>query len=443
MTAPTLQRRLGLWACWSIVTGSIIGSGIFRTPAAIATDVHSVGGIALLWIIGAVVTLCLGLCFAELATMFPQAGGVYVYLREAFGPGVAFVYDWTFLIVNPASWAAIAVVFGEYFTRLVPLGPDGPKLAASALVLFVTVANYVSLRFASAVQGAATAAKLLGLAALIIALFAWGDGAHGALAAPLQFSLPAPGATFTALLAVFFTYDGVANAAAAFGEARNPSRTVPLALLLGLLAVGSLYVATNAAYLYVLPLDVMARSPLVAADAVQRIAGPTGVALIAACVAISAFGAVASTAIADSRVFFAAAADRLFFARVGAIHPRYGTPHVAVSLSGALALAYLWIGSFEELAAQFILGLWPFQLLCVVGLIRLRRRRPDLPRPFRTPGFPLVPLVFIAAAALLLGVSFAELPRISLLNLAISLLGIPVYFLWRRWTPAPPRPTGE
>jgi amino acid transporter len=432
VAASGLQRRIGFWSCTAIIIGTIIGSGIFRTPASIASEVHSVGGIALLWVAGGLVTLCLGLCLAELATMYPRAGGLYVYLREAFGPGTAFVYGWTFLIVNPAVWAAIALVFGEYVARFVPLGAYGPRVAATALVLFVSVSNYVSLRIAAGVQGVATTAKLLALAMIAILLFAWGDGSRGALAQPFELSLPAPGAAVTALIGVLFSYEGVAGACAAFGEVRDPSRTLPRALIGSVLAVVALYLAVNLAFLYVLPVQSVAASALVAADALQAVSGTTGAQAIAVCVAVSTFGAVAATAIADPRVFYAMAVDRLFFARVGAVHPRFGTPHVAIVISGVLAVAYLWVSTFEKLAAQFILGLWPFFALAVVGQMRLRRTQPGLQRPFRTPGYPVIPLVFIVAAGTLLAASMLELPLISAVNVGISLLGIPVYLLWRR-----------
>lgn len=427
-----LPRRLGFWSATAIVIGIIIGSGIFRTPASIAQAVDSVWVIGALWVAGGLITLCLGLCVAELGTLFPNAGGMYVYLREAFGPGVAFVFGWTFLIINPSVWAAIALIFGQYLGQFIPLGPHGQRIAAIALVLFVTLTNYFSVQLAASIQNAATSAKAFALVAIAVAVFTLGDGSAGALAQPATAHWPTTGALLGAFLAVLFSYEGVAGSSSVFGEVRDPARTIPPALIVSVLTVMLLYLLVNAAYLYVLPLDTVANSDLVAAQAMETVTGPSAAKIIAACVMLSTFGAVCATAIADPRVFYAMARDGLFFRSIGTVHPRFQTPHIAIVISGALACVYIWMRSFEELAAQFVLGFWPFYALIVLGQMLLRKRRPDAPRPFRTPLYPLVPLVFLGAAILLLVVSVFELPMTSLLNVSIVVMGVPVYLLWRR-----------
>lgn len=425
-----LPRRLGFWSATAIIIGIVIGSGIFRTPASIAQSVDSVWLIGALWVAGGVATLCLGLCLAELATMFPRAGGMYVYLREAFGPAVAFVYGWTFLIVNPSVWAALALIFGEYLGRFLELDATGRRLAATLLIAFVATTNYFSTRLAVGIQNIATSAKAFALAAIAGAVFLFGDGAAGALTQASVTDWPAPAALLAAFLAVLFSYEGIAAGCAAFGEVRDPAKTLPRALLTSVVTVTLLYVLVNAAYFYVLPLATIASSELVAAEAIQHVIGDSAGGVIAACVMLSTFGAISATAVVDPRVFYAMAKDGMFFERIGTAHPRYQTPHVSIVISGVLAAVYVWLRTFEELAAHFVLGFWPFYALIAAGVIRLRMRAPALCRPFRVPLYPLPPLVFLGAAGTLLVVSLVELPRTSAINLAITLAGVPVYWLW-------------
>lgn len=433
--APSeLPRRLTLWSTVAVTMGILIGSGIFRAPATVADAVGSVAGVAVVWLVGGLATLCLALCVAELGTMFPRAGGAYVYLREAFGPGAAFAYGWTYLIVTPAGWAAITIVFAEYAGEFVPLGPTGTRVVATAAIAFVTVVNMFSMRFATAIQNIATSAKAFALASIAAVLFGFGDGASGALAQSAAPPVaPTLGLFIVGLVAALWPYDGIVAAASVFGEVRDPARTLPRALIAGVLGVTTLYLIVNAAYLYVLPFDAVAASAQVASDAMRTVAGPVGSSIIAACVMVSAFGCIAALAMTDPRVFFAMARDGLFFRRVGLIHPRHRTPHVAVALCGALTVLYMWVRTLEELAAQFVLGLWPLYTLIVLGMIRLRARRPLAARPYRTPAYPFVPAVFLCAAATLLIGSFIELPGVSLVNVAIILAAVPVYWLWRGW----------
>jgi APA family basic amino acid/polyamine antiporter len=431
-TAGQLPRLIGAGTMAAVVIGTIIGSGIFRTPAAIAAEMGSIGGIALVWIAGGIVTLCLALSLAELATMYPRSGGLYVFLREAFGPGVAFVYLWTFLLVNPSNWAAISLIFAESLGRFVELTEAGKRLAAAALVVSVCAANYLSVRFAGRIQNVATTAKAVAVAAIALVIFALADGAGGALAAPASFAVPGFGAFGVALVAVLWPYEGVAGSCALAGEVRDPRRSLPRALVLSVLLVMVLYLAINAAYVYALPIEAVARSELVATDAMRAAVGPGAELAIAACIALSTFGAVAATSISDPRVFYASAREGLFFRATGAVHPRFLTPHVAIVFSGALAILYLSVRTFEELAAQFVLGMWLFYFLAVVGLVVLRIRRPAAERPYRVPLYPLVPAIVILGAGWLLLNSLIELPAISTINLALSAAGIPVYWLWTR-----------
>jgi amino acid transporter len=362
--------------------------------------------------------------------MFPRAGGVYVYLHEVYGPLVAFLQGWVQLVINPTSWAAIALIFASYVGRFVPLTPVGTRVVAAALVALVCAASYRSIRLAAVIQNASTLAKVGALIAVTLVVLALGEHEAGALAAP-ALGVRSWSGFGLALVAALFAYDGWASFTAIAGEVREPGRTIPRALFGGLSILILVYLAVNVAYLFVLPLPVMAASPLVATDAMVRVLGTAGGSVVAALVIVSTFGALIAAAMADPRVFYAMAADRLFPRAIAAVHPRYRTPHAAIAFTGALAILYISIRTFEQLAEAYIIGIWPFLALAIVGVFILRRRRPDLNRPYRTFGYPLVPLVFLVASVGLIGNALVRHPGSTLFSFAITLLGLPVYFLWK------------
>ncbi len=415
-----------------MIVGVTVGSGIFRAPSSVAQAAGSAHAVLLLWTAGGVVTLCLALCVAELGTMFPRAGGAFVYLRESFGPVSSFAYGWTYLfLVTPSAWATIALVFAEYSGAFVPLDATRTRIVATIAIALVTFANVISVRLAAAIQNVATSAKMLALAAIIVVLFLFGEGAHGAFAGTGSTPPLTLNGVVVGLVTSLWAYDGVVPASSVFGEVRDPARVLPRALLAGVLAVTALYLAMNAALLYVLPVSVIGASRVVAADAMRAIAGPGGASIVAAAVMVTTFGGLAATVLCDPRVIFAMACDGQFFRAVARIHPRFETPHVAVLLCGVLAVIWVWVRNLEQLAAQFVLGLWPFYALMVVGLLRLRRTRGEADRPYRVPLYPLVPLACVAGSLVLLVGSFIELPNVSLVNLAIIALSLPVYLAWR------------
>lgn len=427
-----LHRRLGFWSATALVIGIIIGSGIFRMPSSIAAQAGSVEAIALLWLLGGVITLCLALSLAELAALFPRAGGIYVYIREVYGPFAAFLYGWTFMLVNPAMWAGVSLIFAEYLGQLITLDDYARRGVAAALICGATLANYRSVWLAVSIQNLATVAKALALLGVGVVIFWFGSGLNGAFSTAATQAMPTASSLGLALVGVLYAYDGVANFCALSGEVRDPGRTLPRALTVGVLAVMALYLLMNAAYLYALPIDIIATSNLVAADAMMQVAGPIAAGVVAALIMMMTGGTVTAVALSDPRVFYAMANDGLFFRKIGAVHTRFDTPHVAVLISGAIAVLYVSLHKFEELAAIFVLGLWPFYALCVLGVILLRFKRPDLPRPYRIPGYPWVPLIFIASSLLVLVNSLIAQPRITLIDVAITCSGIPVYLVWRR-----------
>jgi basic amino acid/polyamine antiporter, APA family len=427
-----LPRRLGFWATTAIVVGTIIGSGIFRVPATVASEVGSPSAIMLVWVLGGVISLCGALALAELAAAYPASGGVFVYLREAYGPLVAFLFGWTYLVLAPASVGAIALVFAEYLGTLIPLSPLGVRLVAATVLALVGVAGYRSVRGLGSVVTVASGAKIAAIVILVIVAFLLGDGEVGALGRGAPVSEARWGGVGLALVAALWAYNGFHDMVCVAGEVREPGRLLPRALLSGTLAVIAVYLAANAAYLYVMPFDALQRSPLVASDTMVRVVGNGGAALVAAMVMISTFGAVAALGLANPRVFYAMAGAGLLFAPLARVHPRFRTPHVAVVGHTALALAFVWSHTFEQLTEAFILGVWPFLALAVAGVIVLRQTQPGLARPYLTPGYPVVPLVFVAATVWVVGSALVARPLTTLAGIGFTLLGVPVYLLWKR-----------
>jgi basic amino acid/polyamine antiporter, APA family len=415
----------------ALTVGLIIGVGIFRVPGAVAVEAGSVGRIILVWIAGGVIALCGALSIAELGAMFPRAGGVYVFLREAYGPLVAFLSGWTALVVLPSSAGATALVFAEYLGTFVPLTVRGTQVAAAAMILVVAAAAYRSTRGASVLQGIAALAKVLALGGVVALAFALGGERPPTEAVAAAAGAPAWSRLGVALIAVLYAYSGWQTVALMVGEVRDPGRTFPRALLTGVAIVLFVYLAVNAAYLHVLPLDALARSPLVAADVLQRTIGPAGITAVAALVLVSAFGSLTASLLAFPRVFYAMAEDGLFFPRLASVHPRHRTPHGAVAFLAAAAVTFVNVRSFEQLAEAMVVGGWPFLTLAVLAVPVLRRRRPELPRPYRTLGYPLVPLVFLTASVMLVASLMVEHPRSTLVSFGFTLLGIPVYLGWR------------
>lgn len=426
-----LPRRLGVWSAAAAAVGLTIGSGIFRVPATVAAESGGVGAIALVWVLGGVITLCGALTVAELAAAFPRAGGIYVYLREAYGPLAAFLFGWSWFFIRSAASAGTTLVFVAYLGTFVPLDALGQRIVAVALIVLVGAANYRSVRLGAAIQDASTVAKVLALLATAAVLFALGQASGGALAGPVTFGTGGIGGMGVALVAALFAYDGWIAATLIAGEVRDPQRALPRALAWGAAIIVVTYLAINAAYLYALPLADLAASKAVAVDAVTRVAGAGGAAVIAALVMLSTFGGLNAGLMTGPRVYYAMAEDGLFFRRVAAVHPRFGTPHVAVVLLVVLTALNASVRTFEQLAEAFVLLLYPFLALTVAAVFVLRRRRPDLPRPYRTAGYPLVPAIFLVGTVAMMVNALVERPAATLLGAGIVAAGVPVYFGWR------------
>ena len=441
MTAPVdrwgerLPRRLGLWSAVAVLIGSTIGGGIFRTPAIIAARVPSPGPMLGVWVLGGALALCGALTYAELGAMFPRSGGVFVYIREGFGRLPAFLFGWTELVLIRASaLGAIATPFAEYLLRLLGYDVGAPGAArlvhyVAAVAIAATAAlNYVGIRWSAIVLNAATIAKYGALLLLVLLAFGMGRGdvAHFTTTAG---SL-SPGLFGLSLVSVLWAYDGWGDLSFVGGEVRDPERTLPRAMVLGTVAIVAIYLLVNAAYLYLIPIGTMAGSPLIAADAAQLLVGRIGVTIVALVVMVSTFSTLLGSLLTAPRIFFAMADDGLFFRRVARVHPRFQTPSTAIALTGCLGVAFVLAQSFEELADQFVVAIFPFYALAAAAVFVLRRRRPDAIRPVRTWGYPVVPLVFVLASFVILANALREHPGATGLAFGGILLGVPVYYIW-------------
>jgi basic amino acid/polyamine antiporter, APA family len=439
-SAPEFARRLTLFDLVLVATGGTIGSGIFRTPGQVAQAVPSLAGILGAWGLGGAVTLAGALTFAELGASMPRAGGLYVWLSEAYGDLVGFLYGWAyFLVVATGAIAALALVFAEYVGALVPMSPRAAIALAVGALLVLAVINIVGVRIAAAVGGALTLAKLLALAAIIALGLVAGTHAPGAgtsaLAGPAG---PAPGLA-AAMIGVLWSYGGWQHASFAAGEAKRPARDVPLGMVVGAAIVTLVYLLANVAYLRLLPLDAVASSPHVASDAVRAGVGSVGGSLVAAAVAVSALGSASVYTMTTPRLYWAMAERGLFFRRVAELHPRWKTPVRAIVLqtAWAIALVLAW-GTFEGLVSYVVFVDWIFFALAGAAVFVLRRRR-ELPQGYRVPGYPVVPLAFVGVSTWFVGSTLRGQPSQAFAGALLLGLGVPVYRAWKR--PSAPVPT--
>ena len=430
-----LPRRVGLLNAVAVLVGITIGSGIFRVPATVAGQLHDPGPVILCWILGGLVAMCGALTVAELAGALPRSGGIFAYLLESFGPVPAFMFGWTELaIVRAAALGATSTIFAEYLGYFVQLSPQQVRYVAAGAIILIGVINYLGVQRAAVVMTFATVAKYVAVMALGALAFsastgsashfvpAWGSGLHVSLLA-------------TALISVMWTYDGWADLAFMGGEVKDPQRTLPLALIIGTLCVMLVYLVVNIGFMYVLPLPQMAASKLVATTVAERIPlfGGFGAGIIAALVLVSTFSGLNGSMMTGPRIFFAMADRGLFFRGVARISPRFKSPSVAIWLATALGVIYVLQNDFAQLADKFILGIWPFYALAVAGVYVLRRKRPDLERPYRAVGYPVVPALFLIASVGMVVNALITDPVNTGVTFGIILAGAPIYYVWRRF----------
>jgi APA family basic amino acid/polyamine antiporter len=431
--APGLARTLKLRDLVMISVGTVIGSGIFIVPAETLRQSGGSPGLALcVWLVGGVLSLLGALTYAELGAMKPDAGGIYVYIRDAFGPLAAFLYGWVmFLAIGPATVAALSVAAVGYVEQLVPLGPFGGKAVALFLIAIVLVLNVRGTRATADVQNVGTLLKAGALLVLGVLLFAFGREGPGRPLWPETLTGPMLASAGAGMIGVLWAYEGWQWITFSAGEAEDPQRTFPRGIVLGTAALVVLYLLANLAYLQALGPVAAARSPRVAADAVAAVLGPAAAKLIAVIIVISMFSASLSSTLTCTRVFYAMAKDGLFFRKLAEVHPRFGTPAWSVGANCVLGAAFAATGTFQALITYVVFVAWLFYGWGGAAVYVLRRRQPDAPRPFRVPGYPVTPFLFVLAAAALVVNTIAVEPRHAAFGLAVTASGVPVYWFWK------------
>ena len=431
-----LKRQLGLLDSTMINVGTIIASAIFIVPSTIALQLHASAPTILVWVVGGAVSLLGALCVAELGAAMPRAGGLYVYLSEAYGPVWGYLYGWTSgVVINPASIAAIAVGFATYVGFFTPLGAAGIKAVAIASIVALTVLNCLGVKPGTVTQNALTLIKMGVLAALIVMGFVlpggsaanfrplWPEGSFGSLIAPFG----------VAMVAALWAYDGWIEITYVGGEVKDPERNLPRSIVLSTLIGIALYCLVTASFTYVLSPAKMAASSLVASDAAQVTLGRAGAGLVAVAIMVATLGANNGIVLTAARVPYAMARDGVLPRWLAGVHPRFLTPVPSLVVQAVIAIALTFTGTYNQLFTYAIFASFVSYAAGCGAVIRLRHGAPGLARPYRTWGYPVTPIVFIAFAAWLVGNTIAEQPRESAVGVALMLAGLPLYWWMRGW----------
>ena len=435
-TAPTdLKRELGLFDSVMINAGTMIASAIFIVPATVAAAVQGTGVMTLVWVVGGVVSLLGALSIAELAAAYPEAGGQYAYLREAYGTVWGFLYGWAnFAVINTASIAAIAVGFARYIGFFTPLTDTAVRFVAIASIVALTLLNCRGVRLGATTQNVLTTLKIGALVALIATSFVlpggaashfqplWPSGSLGQWIGPFG----------VAMVAVLWAYDGWIETTYIGSEIVNPGRNLPRSIILSTLIVIALYVLTSVAYAYVLSPAGMAGSALVASDAAKVTMGAFGATFVVVAILISTLGANNGIILTAARIPYAMARGGMFFRSQGLVHSRYGTPTVALLTQGVIASVLTYFGTYDQLFTYVVFAQFVFYALSASAVIRLRRTAPQVARPYRTWGYPVTPIVFIGFAVWLVYNTIRETPLDSAVGAGLILLGLPGYWYWKK-----------
>lgn len=440
MPAPTpgpgFSRTLSLFDATMIAISGIIGSGIFINPYVVARTVHTPVLILAVWIAGGVIALLGAFVFAELSTVMPRVGGQYAFFREAFHPLVAFLHGWSLLlIIQSGATAAVAVAFAQYVSRLAGLDEAAVTPLAVAILLGVAGFHALGIKPGAVLIDLITFAKTLALVLLIVGAFLLtrSSGIELTPALPPGLGgLPLLSAFFAGLVPAMFAYGGWQNLNYVSEEVRDPIRNLPRAILLAVFCVVAVYVSANVAYVHVLSAPGLAATQTPAADVAARVAGEGGARLVSLLIVVSTFGFLNLSLMSAPRVYYAMAADGLFFRSLARLSPRFRVPTAAILLQGAIAAVFALTSSYDRLLGYAVFADWVFFGLSGVALIVFRRKLPDAPRPFPAPAYPWVPLLFtLAAAGIVINTYFADLSN-ALIGTAIIALGVPVYFIWSR-----------
>ncbi|HEY0779760.1 MAG TPA: amino acid permease [Gemmatirosa sp.] len=436
MTEHALRRTLGLRDLVLLAVGTVIGSGIFIVPATVLRQTGGSVGVALaVWIAAGVLSLLGALTYGELGAARPEAGGLYAYVRDAFGPLPAFLYGWTaFFVIASGSVATLAVAFASYAQQFVPLGAVAAKVVAVSMIVAVMLVNVRGARQGADVQNVSTVVKAGAIVLVSIVLLALGRGGHGP-GTPAVASARLDGSLLSgvglAMIGVLWAYEGWQYVTFSAGETVDPQRVFPRGIIAGTALVIGIYVLANVAYVAALGAPAAAHSDRVAADAVGAVLGPAAAKVIAAVILVSMFSAANGITLTAPRMYYAMGRDRVFFARLGDVHPRFGTPAFAIVASSAWAVALAVTGTFEQLLTYVVFVGWIFYALGALAIFAYRKREPDRPRPFRTPGYPVTPLLFVLSAAAIVVNTIVTQPARAAVGLGMALVGVPVFFVWR------------
>jgi len=453
MSAPNteyaLKRDLGLWSAVAIVVGTVIGSGIFIVPNTMIRNMGTPEMVFVVWVVGGLMSLSGALSYAELSAAMPGAGGEYVYLREAYGPLWSFLYGWTQMwVAKSGSIATLATAFFLYLSNFhpelketagrIPVPLISPieisfgQILAMTLILMLGGLNYFGVKIGGGVQVLVTVCKV----GLIFAVIVIGLGSGHGEVTNFQTSTPVSSAGvaafFAALVAALWAYDGWNNVSMVASEIHNPQRNLPLALIGGTVAVMAIYLLANVAYFYVLPAGEVAKSDLVAADMMRKIMGQAGANGVALAAMISIFAALNGSILTGSRVPYAMAADGLFFKAVAKVHPQFRTPGISILALSAWSAILVLSGGYEQLFTYVIFASWILYGMTTAAVIVLRRKKPDMPRPYHTFGYPVVPIVFVMSALGLVISTLFKSPTESIRGLLIVLAGLPCYYYWAK-----------
>lgn len=446
-----LVRGLGLWSAAAIVIGDTIGTGIFLVTSDMARAVGSATMVFAAWIIGGLIVLCGAFCYAELGAAFPQAGGPYVYLNRGLGPLWGFLFGWmSSFLERPVAMATLAAGFLRFLGFLFPVvaAPlfichfgrydftfTAAQPLAALVVVAVTAINYLSVSMGGAIQVVLTSLKMGTIAVIVILGVLYGK--HTAIDAAPQVThlgLGTISGFLTALVPAMWAYNGFNDLGDVGEEIAHPQKNIPRAIILGLLTVGGLYLLANVVYFRTLPFANLMQSQHVASDVVQSFAGSRGATWLTVAMAISALGALHVVVLTGARIPFAMARDGVFFPFAKRIHPSFRTPSGALKFLGFLAALLALSGTYEELYSLFVFAAWIFFALTAIGLLRLRKMEPNMPRPYRAWGHPWTTLVFLAAAVALTVNLWMVRPVRSSLGLAVILAGVPFFYHWRKQT---------
>ena len=432
---PKLARVFTLLDATMINAGGIIGSGIFMVPATIALLTGSTSLILAVWVFGGLISLFGALSVAELGAAMPRAGGQFVYLNEAYGPVWGYLYGWSCVaVINTASIAAVGVAFSEYLGFFFPLSTMGIKSVAILSVILLTIINILDVKSGARAQNIFTLLKI-GAIFGIISLGLVMDGGSAENIQPFYPDRPLPalvGPLGLAMVSVLWTYDGWIFITYVAGEVKNPGRNIPLSLVFCMLIVISIYLLINFVFTYTLGIGAMGTSTLVASDSAFIFLGEKGAVLVSIIILISLLGANNGFILTSARINYAMARNRLFFQQAAKVHPKFKSPANALIIQAVWACALTFSGTYNQLITYIIFASWIFYAMSCAAVIILRKKRPEMKRPYKTPGYPYIPIIFILFAVFLTFNTILEAPRDAAVGAGIILAGLPLYFYWKK-----------